>query len=147
MILPLIFVRLVDGRLWHVAAAVMGDTACGRYVEWATPDDREPETLDGHVPAGAWVCRRCRTALADWLHAVDMAIAADPRNRRADPLPNAADTAPEPPRMSAEAIYAQLLAETDGRPPSEELYVDWMMREHLHPFPSPQPALTTGGVS
>lgn len=147
MIRPPTFVRLPEGRLWHASASVWV-TACGRVVDDPVVDaDREPETLDGHVPAGAWVCRRCRTALSDWLHAVDMAIAADPRNRRADPLPNAADTAPEPPRMSAEAIYAQLLAETDGHPPSEELYVNWMMREHLHPFPSPQPALTTGGVS
>lgn len=138
------FVRLMDGRLWHVSAT-KGRTMCDRvaYAE----DAKVPELLQGHVPAGAWVCTRCRAAIADWLKAVDMAVAADPRNRRADPLPNAADAAPEPPRMSAEAIYAQLLAETDGRPPSEELYVDWMMREHLHPFPSPQPALTTGGVS
>ena len=144
---PVEFVRLPEGRLWHASAFSAWVTACGRVVDAPVvgDGDRSPEYLTGIVPSGAWVCGRCREVLADWLHAVDVAIKADPRNRRAaDPLPATDAT---PPRMSAEAIYAQLLAETDGQPPSEELYVDWMMREHLHPFSSPQPELTTGGAS
>lgn len=90
MIRPPTFVRLPEGRLWHVSDGAWA-TACGRIVDAPIvgDDDKEPETLEGHVPAGAWVCRRCRTALSDWLHAVDMAIAADPRGRRTEALPEA----------------------------------------------------------
>ncbi len=79
-----IFVRLVEGRLWHLQDGQLL-TACGRQVE----GDRQPERLVGAVPSGAWVCLRCRATRADWLHAVDQAIRADPRTRRTDPLPDA----------------------------------------------------------
>ena len=82
------FVRLMDGRLWHVSAT-KGRTMCDRvaYAE----DAKVPELLQGHVPAGAWVCTRCRAAIADWLKAIDQAIAADPRGRRTEPLPVASE--------------------------------------------------------
>lgn len=97
-----VFVRLPEGRLWHVqdAAGGMGcasdeTTMCGRDVTWAE-GGREPETLEGHTPAGAWVCRPCRDALAALLAVVDLAVRADPRRRRADPLPEPEAGAPEP---------------------------------------------------
>lgn len=82
------FVRLMDGRLWHVSAT-KGRTMCDRvaYAE----DAKVPELLQGHVPAGAWVCTRCRAAIADWLKAVDMAVAADPRGRHTEPLPEVSE--------------------------------------------------------
>lgn len=88
---PLTFVRLIDGRLWHtVPGADLQYTSCGRPIDWPD-DDREPETLPGVVPVGAWVCTRCRHVLADWLHAIDTAIRADPRSRRETPLPDTPD--------------------------------------------------------
>lgn len=85
---PPTFIRLPEGRLWHVSYGAWA-TACGRIVDAPIvgDDDKEPETLEGHVPAGAWVCGRCRETLTDWLRAVDMAAAADPRGRRDQPLP------------------------------------------------------------
>lgn len=85
------FVRLIDGRLWHTApGADLQITSCGRAIDWPD-DDRQPEVLDGIVPVGAWTCARCRAALAEWLRAVDQAIAADPRGRRTEPLPVASE--------------------------------------------------------
>lgn len=84
MIRPPTFVRLPEGRLWHVSDGLR--TVCDRPVSLG---DRDPEYLDGVVPSGAWVCGRCRETLADWLRAVDMAVAADPRGRRTEALPEA----------------------------------------------------------
>lgn len=84
------FVRLVDGRLWHVRLGSWA-TVCGRIIDApiVDADARFPEELQGVVPTGAWVCTRCRATLADWLAAVDQAIKADPRHRRGEPLPDA----------------------------------------------------------
>jgi len=85
----LAFVRLPEGRLWHVEGA-RRLTACGRPVVSGDPGDgRVCEVLEGHVPSGAWVCPRCRDDLAAQLAAVDMAMAADPRRRKSPqkPLP------------------------------------------------------------
>lgn len=135
----LIFVRLPEGRLWHVegAAAV---TMCGRPLVVADlPGGRVCEQLDAHVPTGAWVCRRCRDELAEQLRAVDVALAADPRGRRTaqDRLPDATDPYAgrwEVRSWSAVAVWGTLLTETEGAPFAVDRYVDWLLREYLHPW-------------
>lgn len=128
----LAFVRLPEGRLWHVEGA-RRLTACGRPVVSGDPGDgRVCEVLDGHVPSGAWVCGRCRDDLAAQLAAVDMAMAADPRRRKSPQKPLPWWLTPR--SMSADAIWRELSAEYEGRPFTCEQYVSWLMREHLHPY-------------
>jgi len=128
----LAFVRLPEGRLWHVEGA-RRLTACGRPVVSGDPGDgRVCEVLEGHVPSGAWVCPRCRDDLAAQLAAVDMAMAADPRRRKSPQKPLPWWLTPR--SMSADAIWRELSAEYEGRPFTCEQYVSWLMREHLHPY-------------
>ena len=140
------FVRLPEGRLWHVTIGYR--TACDRDIETvAVAHTRSPERLDGIVPTGAWMCRRCRDTLAGWLHAVDQAIHADPRTRRPEPIPEPEPEPTPPPgydtwaarwyapgAWSAVRILDQLTAELDGRTPPEAQYVAWVRREHLNPW-------------
>ena len=128
----LAFVRLPEGRLWHVEGA-RRLTACGRPVALADPGDgRVCEVLEGHVPSGAWACPRCRDDLAAQLDAVDMAMRADPRRRKSPQKPLPWWLTPR--SMSADAIWRELSAEYEGRPFTCEQYVSWLMREHLHPY-------------
>lgn len=75
--MSVVFVRLFDGRLWHVVEA-LGHTACGRDLEW---DDvkHAKEVLEGRVPDGAWVCARCVRELSVRACLARQALRNDPR--------------------------------------------------------------------
>ncbi len=85
----LTWVRLVDGRLWHVATDVPIATRCGRE---AVPVGATlmPEQAPS-PPANGWVCERCVRALAEQAAAARQAWLQDPRRRPGDQLP-----APDP---------------------------------------------------
>ena len=77
----LVWVRLVDGRLWHIDESRL-ETVCGAAIR--TEEPKQPELIDEHTPRGAWICTRCVAELrrrADQAHWI---ARADPR-RRADP--------------------------------------------------------------
>lgn len=52
----LVWVRLIDGRLWHIDQAQL-TTVCGAGIR--TDEPKQPELLDETLPVGAWVCARC----------------------------------------------------------------------------------------
>ena len=81
----LVWVRLFDGRLWHIEEHTGLWTACGRRID--TDPDRMTETLPGGPPGNGWVCDRCVRRLADQAHAARQAWLHDPRRRPGDSLP------------------------------------------------------------
>lgn len=84
---PLItWVRLFDGRLWHVADAPDPEwTLCDRRV--VAEDDRLPELADNAPPTNGWVCDRCVRRLHEQAAAARQAWLQDPRRRPGDQLP------------------------------------------------------------
>lgn len=82
----LVWVRLVDGRLWHVEEHVGLWTGCGRLIR-RTENDQLPETLADAPPANGWVCDRCVRRLAEQAAAARQAWLQDPRRRPGDELP------------------------------------------------------------
>lgn len=72
----LMWVRLIDGRLWHVADGP-GLAVCG--VEVREVDDKVAERLPVVVPSGAWVCGRCVRELEDRARLARAALRGDPR--------------------------------------------------------------------
>ena len=88
----LTWVRLIDGRLWHVDQAQL-ITVCGAPIR--TDEPKQPEMLEELLPVGAWVCSRCVRELrrqAD--QAMRMALR-DPRRQIADDLTSDADPTTE----------------------------------------------------
>ncbi len=80
-----IWVRMFDGRLWHVLGQ-HPRTVCG----WVAVDEnpeRAPEYLEDEVPGNAWICTRCVEALHDMAAAARQAWLADPRRPRRGQLP------------------------------------------------------------
>lgn len=72
----LVWVRLVDGRLWHIDEHTLA-TMCGAAIRADEP--RQPELIDEQPPRGAWICTRCVAELrrrADQAHRVALT---DPR--------------------------------------------------------------------
>lgn len=89
----LVWVRLFDGRLWHVEEHVGLWTGCGRRIR--TGDGGQlPETLGDTPPAGGWICDRCVRRLAEQAAAARQAWLLDPRRRPGDELPADADSPP-----------------------------------------------------
>lgn len=83
------FVRMIDGRLWHVAADLLSwKTVCGRetFAFGSYAGGPVPEQLAGHVPDGAWVCERCVKELACDAITARRMLRNDPR-RRPNPEP------------------------------------------------------------
>lgn len=101
---PLItWVRLFDGRLWHVADQPAPEsTLCGRNV--TSQDDRYPEVLDDAPPANGWTCDRCVRHLHEMAAAARQAWLQDPRRRPGDVLPGPDSDSPAEAEIDAKPI-------------------------------------------
>lgn len=132
----LVWVRLIDGRLWHIDEAWEA-TVCGATIRVEEP--KQPELIDEQPPRGAWVCRRCVAELRRRADQAHRAALADPRRPADEPTVLDPDPSPPPwwmcePDWSALTLWRSLAAEFDGRPFGVEAYVDWVMGECLHPW-------------
>lgn len=81
----LIWVRMFDGRLWHILGQ-HPRTVCG----WVAVDpnpDRAPEYLEDEVPGNAWICTRCVERIHEMAAGARQAWLADPRRPRRGQLP------------------------------------------------------------
>ena len=90
---PIEFVRLIDGRLWHVTGSA-DHTMCGALVR--REDAKLPELVKEHVPSGAWVCDRCVLELLRRGQVALQAAKADPRRR---------DSGARPPLTIVDEVY------------------------------------------
>jgi hypothetical protein len=107
----LTWVRLVDGRLWHVAdQPAPEETACGRRA--GGDGDRFPELLDDAPPTNGWVCDRCVRAIAEQAAAARQAWLQDPRRRPGDQLPGPGTDSPPDGENRAKTIPADVTPAT-----------------------------------
>lgn len=104
----LVWVRLFDGRLWHVEEHVGVWTACGRRVD--TDPGRLSETTPDGPPANGWVCDRCVRRLAEQAAAARQAWLQDPRRRPGDLLPGPDADGPPDGEIRANHIPAEVTA-------------------------------------
>lgn len=72
----LVWVRLIDGRLWHVLDP--GTTVCDLVIR--SSGDKHPECAPERVPANAWVCHRCVRTLHRRAELAASQYRADPRH-------------------------------------------------------------------
>lgn len=107
----LTWIRLVDGRLWHIATDNPVATRCGREAAPAGTTllpERAPAP-----PANGWVCDRCVRRQAEQAAAARQAWLTDPRRRPGDQLPGPDDDPPPDAEIRANNIPAEV---TPGQP-------------------------------
>ncbi len=120
---PLItWVRLVDGRLWHLGE-VSDDsfpdwTLCDRRVHLTDAPDLLPELADNAPPTNGWVCDRCVRRLAEQAAAARQAWLQDPRRRPGDQLPAPDPDSPPEGEIRAKTIQPDVTPATE--PTTEE---------------------------
>ena len=102
------WIRLFDGRLWHVATDA-GMTRCGMET---TRQGRLPE-ITIHPPINGWVCDRCVRRLHEQAAAARQAWLTDPRRRPGDQLPGPDDDPPPDAEIRANNNPAEV---TPGQP-------------------------------
>lgn len=108
----LTWVRLFDGRLWHVLGQ-HPRTLCDMVAVDGNPE-RTPEYTEDAVPANAWVCTRCVEHLHEMAAAARQAWLHDPRRTFRDPLP-----APDPDRPPEAESRANTIPADVTSPASE----------------------------
>lgn len=98
----LTWVRLHDGRLWHLDTGLF-TTECSRSIDPGDPDYRTPEYLNDAPPTNGWVCDRCVRAIAEQAAAARQSWLQDPRRRPGDQLPDPTPDSPPEPEIAPSA--------------------------------------------
>ena len=89
----LVWIRLHDGRLWHV------DGMCG-VASGATRDAARAPEITNTPPTNGWVCDRCVRHLHDLAAAARAVWLQDPRRRPGDQLPGPEPDSPPAPDVA-----------------------------------------------
>ena len=101
----LTWVRLVDGRLWHVATDVPISRCGMEAVPVGATKLPERTTVP---PTNGWVCDRCVRRLHEQAAAARQAWLQDPRRRPGDQLPGPDPDSPPEAEIRANSIPADV---------------------------------------